>query len=91
MFLPHHQFRAVLQRLRQMCGLDLLTPRLISDHARKFHTLRTMTWLLKIGKLPDANGNHERQYGYSIFPVRISLPTGADIFADIHVVSCFFQ
>jgi hypothetical protein len=32
--LPNHQLRAVLQRLRQMSGLDLITPRQIRDRAR---------------------------------------------------------
>ena len=31
-----------MQRLCQMCGLDVFTPRQISDRARKFHALRAM-------------------------------------------------
>ena len=34
--LPHHQLGTVLQCLRQMSGLDLFTPRQISNGARQF-------------------------------------------------------
>lgn len=33
--LPDHQLRTILQRFRQMHGLDLLAPRQISDRARQ--------------------------------------------------------
>ena len=40
--LPHHDLRTILQRLRQVRGLNLFTPRQISDRARQFHALRAM-------------------------------------------------
>ena len=36
LLLPHHNLRTILQRLRQMRGLDFFTPRQICNRARQF-------------------------------------------------------
>ena len=72
--LPDHQLRTILQRLRQMRGLDLFAPRQVGYRARQLQyavigscrqiVLRhrrphqTLTFILQLAKLPDLPDTH---------------------------------